>query len=287
MKKISAIIAVVLAVVLTGCDRVSKEQYQQVTNSNDSLLTVALQQGNEIYELSNTLRAVSDQLDQINGKISLSNGEDRGLVQQRENLMEQLALVQRTIIEKQQALEELQSKFGEQLNQNKVLQQTLERFKNEVAGYQQEIESYKNTVVLHERRIADLSQNLTETQQVLEETQEHSEMQQQVIDTQDQMLNAAYYIVGSKSELKDRGLLEGGAFSRKRLTTQGFSEEGFTKIDIRQFSQLTIPSKKADLLTTHPASSYTLTQQGNTSLLTITDPSAFWSNSRFLVIKTK
>ena len=53
-------LAVVAAVILAGCNQVSKEEYQQATNTNDSLMYVALQQGNEIYELSTTLNAVSD-----------------------------------------------------------------------------------------------------------------------------------------------------------------------------------------------------------------------------------
>ena len=69
MKKISALFAVVMAVALTSCNQVSKEQYQQATSTNDSLMYVALQQGNEIYELSTTLNAVSDELNQINGQI--------------------------------------------------------------------------------------------------------------------------------------------------------------------------------------------------------------------------
>ena len=288
MKRISVMMAVLVAVVLTGCDRVSKEQYQQATNTNDSLMTVALQQGNEIYELSTTLRTVSEQLDQINGQIELSNGEDQSLVDKRNKLMEKLASVQRTIEEKQKALDELQKKYSAQLGQNKVLKQTIERLQTEVQGYQTEIVGYKEQVAQQVQDIANLTESLTETQQELTETQEKSDKQQEVINTQDEMLNTAYYIIADKDHLKTLGLLEGGVFSKKRLTTQGFDETGFTRVDIRDITDLSLGSKKADILSSHPSSSYELTTQSSGNLkLVIKDQSAFWSNSRFLVIKTK
>jgi len=289
MKKISiAMVAIMAAISFASCNKVSKEQYQQVTNTNDSLMYVALQQGNEIYELSTTLKSVSEQLDQINGQIEISNGEDESLITKRDQLLQKLALVQKTIQEKQAALDDLQKKYGAQLSQNKELKKTIDRLQTEVSDYQQEITGYKTQIAQNEERISNLSDTLSQTQQVLEETQAVSEQQQQVISNQDQMLNTAYYLVADKSQLKDMGLLEGGAFSKKRLTTQGFTAEGFTKVDIRQLGELSIPSKKAEILSSHPATSYTLEAvNDNASRLVIKDAAAFWSNSRYLVIKTK
>ena len=288
MKKIRVMLAALVVVALTGCDRDSKEQYQQATNTNDSLMTVALQQGNEIYELSTTLRAVSDQLDQINGQLEISNGEDQSLIDKRNRLMEKLATVQKTIEEKQKSLDELQKKYSAQLGQNKVLKQTIDRLQTEVSGYQQEVSSYKAQVAQNLQQIEELSDTLSMTQQVLAETQEKSEQQQEVINTQDEMLNTAYYIIADKGQLKDLGLLEGNALQKKRLTKQGFSVQGFTRIDIRDVEELALGSKKVEVMTIHPASSYELRQQpsGNINLV-IKDQTTFWSNSRFLVVKTK
>lgn len=288
MKKIFLAIAALVSVAMTSCDRVSKEQYQQATNTNDSLMYVALQQGNEIYELSTTLKSVSEQLDQINGQLEISNGEDQSLVAQRDKLMQKLATVQQTIQQKQQALDELQKKYSAQLGQNKVLKQTIDRLQTEIGGYQQEIASYKVSVAQKEEQIAGLTDTLAQTQQTLAETQAQNEQHLEVIETQDQMLNTGYYIIGNKSQLKDLGLLEGGVFAKKRLTTQGFSHEGFNKVDIRELTNLPLGAKKADILTSHPSDSYLLQAQDDGTLaLVITDASAFWKNSRFLVVKTK
>ncbi|MBO4753295.1 MAG: hypothetical protein J5543_01740 [Bacteroidales bacterium] len=288
MKKISAMLAVAMTVVLAGCNQVSKEQYQQATNTNDSLMYVALQQGNEIYELSTTLNAVSEQLDQINGQLALSNGEDQNLVDKRERLIKQIALVRQTIEEKQKALDELQKKYSTQLGQNKVLKQTIERLQSEVAGYESKIADFKIVVANHEEKIVDLTNSLTVTQDSLATTIAQNEMQQDVINTQDEMLNTGFYIVADKNRLKDLGLLEGNLLTKKRLTRQGFSSEGFTKVDIRELSELPLGAKKVDILSSHPSASYELIGQADgTRKLIIKDPSQFWSNTRYLVVKTK
>lgn len=285
MKKIKFIIMALACTMLASCNRVSQEEYQQVTNTNDSLMLVALQQGNEIYDLNTTLRSLTEQIDQINGQINVSNGEDQSLQAQRDRLMQKLQLVQQTINEKQAALEELQKKYSAQLGQNKELKKTIDRLQTEVKEYEASINNYKSQVAQKDQQINDLNANLEETQTVLEETQQKSEAQENVINAQDKMLNTGFYVIADKKQLKDLGLIEGGAFSKKRLTTQGFSNEGFTEIDIRNLETLPLGSKNAKILSSHPAGSYELQVQADKSLkLVITDQATFWSNSKYLVV---
>lgn len=285
MKKIKFIIMALVCTMMASCNQVSQEQYQQATNTNDSLMLVALQQGNEIYDLNTTLKAVTEQLDQINGQINVSNGEDQSLLAQRDRLMQKLQLVQQTINEKQAALEELQKNYSAQLGKNKELKKTIDRLQNEVKEYEASITSYKNQVAQMGQRISELNSNLELTQTALAETQQKSDAQETVISVQDKMLNTGFYVIADKKQLKELGLIEGGAFSKKRLTTQGFSSEGFTEVDIRELSSLSLGSKSAKILSSHPANSYELqTQADKTLKLVITDQSAFWSNSKFLVV---
>lgn len=286
MKKFLFSAAVMAAtLMLASCSGVSKEQYQQATNTNDSLMMVALQQGNEIYDLQTTLQNVTDQLDQINGQISVSNGEDKNLTAQRESLMKKLNLVQQTILEKQAALEELQKKYSSQLGQNKELKKTIDRLQTEVAHYQSEIKSYQGQILAKDKQIADLADDLNATQSELEDTQAKSEAQQTVINTQDKMLNTGFYIIADKKTLKDKGLIEGGVFSKKRLTTDGFTPAGFTEVDIREITKIDINDKNPKVMTSHPANSYELVKHDDgTSSLVIKDQAAFWSNSKFLIV---
>ena len=72
------------------------------------------------------------------------------------------------------------------------------------------------------------------------------------------------------------------------MLQSNFNKEYFTKIDIRVDKEIKLYSKSAKLLTTHPASAYTLQQDANKQyVLRITDPQAFWSTSKYLVVQVK
>jgi hypothetical protein len=51
--------------------------------------------------------------------------------------------------------------------------------------------------------------------------------------------------------------------------------------------EIAIGAKKAELVTPHPKGSYEFVEEGKTvTKLTISDPDAFWRNSKVLVIAT-
>lgn len=270
---------------MTSCKLVSGEKYDQEVSKNDSLLVVALQQSNEIAELSNTMYSISSKLDEINGEISLGN-DDNNLVKQRERLMQQLQKVQDKISEKQAELDELQKKYSSALSSNKELNRTITRLKNDIENYTSKISSYENTVKEQTKKIESLSTDLSTTQQNLETKVKENEQQQEVIAVQDQMLNEGYYIIASKSKLKELGLVDGGVFSKARLTRGSFDVSAFTKIDIREVSEIDLNSKDAKILSSAPESSYEIIKGYDKNLkLLIKDPAAFWSQSKYLVIK--
>jgi len=110
--------------------------------------------------------------------------------------------------------------------------------------------------------------------------------QEQTIAAQDEMINEGYYIVASKSKLKEMGLLEGGFLKKKKLNAANVDVSKFNKVDIRNVSTISIPAQKAQVMTQHPATSYAITPNDNgTSTLTINDKAAFWSLSTVLVVK--
>ena len=102
--------------------------------------------------------------------------------------------------------------------------------------------------------------------------------------SQDKALNAAWFVFGTKSELKDQKILEKGDV----LKSADFNKDYFTQIDIRTDKEIKLYSKRAELLTTHPVGSYELVKDAKGQLtLKITNPTEFWSVSRYLVIQVK
>ena len=104
-----------------------------------------------------------------------------------------------------------------------------------------------------------------------------------VFPDQDKELNNGYVIIDTKAELKRKGIAR-----RKKVINEGLLDKSkFTQVDIRNTTILTFNAKKPRILTNMPQSSYTMTKNGDgTYTLNITDPTRFWSISRYLVIQT-
>ena len=100
---------------------------------------------------------------------------------------------------------------------------------------------------------------------------------------QDKQLNTAYYVFGTKKELQEQNVLQKG-----KVLQGNFNKNYFTKIDIRVDKEIKLYSKKAELLTSHPAGSYTLKLDAQQQyVLRITDPQKFWGASKYLVVLVK
>ena len=92
-------------------------------------------------------------------------------------------------------------------------------------------------------------------------------------------------VIGTSRDLKEKGLLTGGLLKKKKVNYESLNQALFTKIDIRNTTQFNIPSKKAKVLTDAPSDSYSITQNGNSCTLRITNVPRFWSISRYLIIQ--
>ena len=77
-------------------------------------------------------------------------------------------------------------------------------------------------------------------------------------------------------------------FSKTKVLSKDFNKDYFTKIDIRIDKEIKLYSKSAQIMTSHPAGSYTLQPDANKQyVLRINNPEAFWSTSKYLVVLVK
>ena len=102
---------------------------------------------------------------------------------------------------------------------------------------------------------------------------------------QEKRLHQAFYIVKTKGELRDLGLLSGGVLGKKHANYSNINNDVFHQVDTRSFNTLVIDSKSPKLLTEKPESSYTLTKNDDgTSTLKIINTKEFWETSPYLIV---
>ena len=112
-------------------------------------------------------------------------------------------------------------------------------------------------------------------------------MQAAIIAQQSDEMSSAWYVFGTKKELKAQNIItKNGIFSKSQILQADFNRDYFVKIDIRNTKSIPLYSKKATILTSHPKGSYSIKEENGNKIITISDPKEFWSISKYLVVRT-
>jgi len=120
----------------------------------------------------------------------------------------------------------------------------------------------------------------------IEELKSENEIKEITIAEQDETIHTAWYVFGTKKELKEQKIVSSdGIFSSQRVLQSDFNKSYYVKIDARKTKAIPLYSRSAKILTNHPRSSYTLEKENDNFVLIIVDTKEFWSVSKYLVIE--
>ena len=291
MKKIMILVAVALTVALTACENkaTQEQQAQADMSSRDSLLSVIAQKDNELNDMMTTLNDIQEGFRQINeaeGRVNLSKGQPE--TSQREEIMENLAFIQRTMQLNRELIARLQQQLKTNTSASSKLKATLEAT---IEGLNSELEAKNKqiadlTAELEQKNlyIAKQGEQITALNQNVNDLTAQNEAKSRTMAAQDKELHTGWYVFGTKRELKEQNILQRDDV----LRSDQFNKDYFTRVDIRVDKVIKLYSKSAKLLTNHPAGSYSLDRdsQGQYTLR-ITNPQEFWRASRYLVIVVK
>jgi hypothetical protein len=153
----------------------------------------------------------------------------------------------------------------------------------------QQIETLQIELASKNIRIAELDDAVAGLAQDVADLTASNKAKEVLVATQDKALNAAWFVFGTSSELKEQKIISKKLLQKtKVLEDNDFNKDYFTQIDIRTDKEIKLYSKDAKLLTSHPEGTYKLTKDDKDQLtLVITNPNKFWSVSRYLVIEVK
>ena len=250
----------------------------------DSLQRVIDQKDDEINDMMGTLNDIQEGFRQINeaeGKVELmQSGEGTNKAQQ---LRESVQFIAERMEQNRQLFEKLRQQLRESSFKGDQLKKTIDNLTRQIQEKDQELQRLRAELDAKDIHISELDETINNLNSDVSSLKSETEQKTETINTQDRQLNTAWYVFGTSSELKEQGILVKG-----KVLQGNFNKEYFTKVDIRVMKELKLYSKSAELLTSHPASSYTLTRDANKQyILRITNPDTFWSTSKYLVIQVK
>lgn len=284
MKKL-AMAALLTAALACGCtDQKGGSSNLLQSDSIQSLQLENEQLRQQQDDLLSTLNEIEDGFREINEAQGRLTVDRRGEgADARERIRENMQYINQTMAQNAELIEKLKSQLKQSGSKSKQLQHTIDNLVAQMQQKTAEIEQLRNELQAKNIRIDELEQQTASLSADVSSLQQQSQQQTQTISQQDRQLNAAWYVVGSKRELKDHNILRSG-----KVLQDGFDASYFTEIDVRNVSKINLNSKSAKILTTHPAGSYTLQRDDNKIYtLYINDYQQFWSTSKYLVVQVK
>ena len=285
MKKLAVLF--VCAAMLASCDGF-KGGSKDLKAENDSLLMELNQRNAELDDMMGTFNEVQEGFRKINAaesRVDLQRGTiTENSASAKQQIASDIEFISKQMEENKAQIAKLQAQLKNSSYNSAQMKKAVAALTAELNAKQQRIEELQTELASKNIRLQELDAAGSDLSAAKETLVAENEAKAKTVAEQDKSLNAAWFVFGTKSELKAQKILQSGDV----LKSADFNKDYFTQIDIRTTKEIKLYSKRAELLTTHPAGSYELVKDDKGQLtLKITNPTEFWSISRYLVIQVK
>ena len=282
MKKI--FFMAVVAICMTACTDNKKKQEAALAEQRDSLEQIIAQKDNEINDMVGTLNDIEEGFREITaaqGRVAVAQRGEGASSAAR--IKENMQFIQSTMQQNRELINKLRTQLRESTINGEQLKRTIESLTAQLEEKNEELTALRAELAAKDIHIAELDETIAGLTDDVTTLQEENSSKSETITAQDQQLNTAWFVFGTKKELKEQKILEDG-----KVLEKNFNKDYFTKIDIRVDKEIKLYSRSAEMLTAHPASSYTLQRDANKQyVLRISNPELFWSTSKYLVVLVK
>ncbi|MBN1338018.1 MAG: hypothetical protein JXA03_01770, partial [Bacteroidales bacterium] len=270
----------------------NQKKIEQLELRNDSLVNQANLKEASINEFLAAFNEIQGNLDSIKATEMIITEATGGKTElkkaQKDQINEDINKIYELLLENKQKVASLKKQLGNTNFQIGELEKMIDNLGKEIEVKDAEIEQLRADLEKMNIKITKLTQDVEELTEENEIKSGKIREQAEEIENQTIELNTGFYVVGGKKELMDSNVItkEGGfiGIGASKVIRQDFNEGLFKKIDIREFKKLNMTGKKVEIVSTHPAESYTLAGDKGNWVLQIKDYKAFWKSSKYLVV---
>ncbi len=278
---------------LTACNNDSKTDASSAESSNKTTEIInSLKEENqelkaEINHKDSTLTQYISYINEIRSNLDLIKEKQKFIINKKMHA-ENLKADDNDLVEEIKLLGKLMAENHSKINHLKA---NLKDAHLKMDGLEDMILSLNEDVEEKNMEIFQLQQELENVDAAFSELFEAYTQKATMLNEANTKLHMAWYTVGTKSELLENEVItkEGGVLgvgATKELKDD-FNKSYFTEINTDEVKEIPLGSKKVELITKHPSSSYELIGENPVEKLVIKDADSFWSVSKFLVIMVK
>ena len=286
MKKL--LIAFVCLPLFTACSFMTSE-VQELRSENDSLRLAKSQIEREVNTYLKTMNDIEQNLDrvkEIEGYLSLQSNSEGIEIDQAERINKNIALVTEIVQKNQAEIDRLNKDLRRSGLKIKELDSSVKRLTLLVEQQNSTIDTLLSQLSQKDALIAQQDASIQGLNSDVSALRSENEQRQQTLARQDEALHAAWYVFGTRKELKTQKIIStDGLVSPTKVLQSDFNKDYFVKIDAREVKEIPLYAKRVKMLTNHPKTAYRLELKDGQYTLYITDTKAFWSVSKYLVIE--
>ena len=269
---------------MVACKQEKPKADLALVQQRDSLNQIIAQKDNEINDMMSTMNEIEEgfrEISEAENRVSIAKDGEGANKQQR--IRENMQFIQQTMKQNRDLINKLRQQLRESSFKGEQLKRAIENLAQQLEEKNQQIQQLRAELDAKDIHILELDENIANLNTDVSNLTAESSRKTETINAQDKELNTAWFVFGTKNELKEQNI-----YVKGKVLQANFNKEYFTKIDIRVDKEIKLYSRSAELLTAHPSNSYTLQRDANKQyVLRITDPQLFWSTSKYLVVLVK
>jgi len=257
-------------------DSIAMEKQALDSNYNRSLV-ILNDIENGFSEINQTEKEMKVNLKGVEGKTT----------NKRQLIAAQMTAIKQGIEQNKAKIAELRRLAAKNGKANIMLTETIKRLQTEMDEKTVQIQSLQAELEQKNIKITELNTTVTVQSKNIADQQNVMDQQKSTIKGQDTDLNTVWYCVASFKKLKEAKIVSNtGLFQTKKVMATEFDKTAFTQVDLRSISSIPTNSKNIKIISTHPQNSYNLVTGTDKKItIEITNPSKFWSVSKYLVVQ--
>jgi len=284
MKAIKFYVIFAALTLLTASCVEKSDKYKAAVAQRDSLAIekqVLDSNYNQTITLLNDIEAGFAVINQNEKQMQLDlKGAEGKKANQRELIIAQMKTIKESMEQNKAKIAELRILESKKRKANSLLTETIKLLQSKMDEQAVQIQTLQAELLQKKIVIDELNTTVNYQQNVLE--QQKTTIAEQVTDK-----NTVWYCVATSKQLKEAKIVtDAGLFQSKKVMENDFDKKAFNQVDLRNISLIATNSNNVKILSSHPQSSYQLVTGADKKItIKITDPSKFWSVSKYLVVQ--
>ena len=259
----------VLTSMLLSCNVNNEKEQQSLAEVTKQELATALNERDQLLSLVKEVSAGLNEIKQLENIMTIAANKQYENPGQKNRILADIASLKKKIQQRKTHLDDLESKLQKSTINGKELQETIKALRTQIDSQMEEIESLRQQLTAANEHIGALNNAVDSLNTTVTTVTGERYAAQEASVKLENKLNACFYVIATKSELKKHNIIESSFLRKTKLMKGDFDKDFFVISDKRTLTTLPLNATKVKVLSSHPENSYELIEENGQKTLKI------------------